>query len=467
VEFFLRDGVQGFLILGSVVLVVTGGEALYADMGHFGKRPIRIAWFGLVLPALMINYFGQGALLLTHPEAATNPFCGLVPRSVLYPMVVEATAAAIVASQALISGAFSLTQQAVQLGYSPRVTIKHTSYTERGQVYIPEVNWWLMVACIALVATFKTSSHLASAYGIAVTGTMTITTLLFYVVTRERWGWSRLQSGALTALFLVVDLSFFSANLIKVEQGGWFPLVLAAIIYTLMSTWKQGRRRLNEIMEEISLPMDLFLGTSRNGSPPGSGHRGLHDFNAGGAAGAAAPRQTQQGAASTGHSAVGHDRGDPSSSGGGAARVHRSGPEILCPQGPLWIHGVARCAGGAAADSVARRYCAPARDDVLSGTRIPDSCCAAGHRGGGGCHAAQADGDVAEAAFRSDEPEFPVRNGLLRIATQPGGGDGGADTVLAVSRQPHAEQTNGPHYLRAIFLPRLMAYGVWPMAADG
>ncbi len=260
VEFFLRDGVQGFLILGSVVLVVTGGEALYADMGHFGKRPIRVAWFSLVLPALMINYFGQGALLLTQPEAASNPFYGLVPRSVLYPMVVVATAAAIVASQALISGAFSLTQQAAQLGYCPRVTIKHTSYTERGQIYIPEVNWWLMVACIALVASFKTSSHLASAYGIAVTGTMTITTLLFYVVTRERWGWSRLQSGALTALFLVVDLAFLSANLIKVEQGGWFPLVLALVIYTLMSTWKQGRQRLNEIMEEISLPMDLFLG---------------------------------------------------------------------------------------------------------------------------------------------------------------------------------------------------------------
>src|SRR5262245_11528809 len=258
---FLADaGVHGFLVLGAVFLVVTGGEALYADMGHFGKRPIRVAWFGLVLPALIINYFGQGALLLTQPEAASNPFYGLVPRTVLYPMVVVATAAAIVASQALISGAFSLTQQAVQLGYCPRVTIKHTSYTERGQIYIPEVNWWLMVACIALVATFKTSSHLASAYGIAVTGTMTITTLLFYKVTRERWGWSRLQSGALTSLFLVVDLAFLSANLIKVEQGGWFPLVLAGIIYTLMSTWKLGRRRLNEIMEEISLPMDLFLG---------------------------------------------------------------------------------------------------------------------------------------------------------------------------------------------------------------
>jgi KUP system potassium uptake protein len=229
-------------------------------MGHFGKRPIRVAWFGLVLPALLINYFGQGALLLSQPEAAINPFYALVPRDWLYPMVVVATAAAIVASQALISGAFSLTQQAVQLGYCPRVTIKHTSSTERGQIYIPEVNWWLMVACIALVAGFKSSSNLAAAYGIAVTGTMTITTLLFYVVTRERWGWSRLRSGALAGLFLVVDLAFFSANLVKIERGGWFPLALASGIYVLMSTWKRGRRRLSQIMEEISLPMDLFLG---------------------------------------------------------------------------------------------------------------------------------------------------------------------------------------------------------------
>jgi KUP system potassium uptake protein len=260
VQFFMQDGVAGFLILGAVVLVVTGGEALYADMGHFGKRPIRVAWFGLVLPALLINYFGQGALLIAQPEAAVNPFYALVPRDWLYPMVVVATVAAIVASQALISGAFSLTQQAVQLGYSPRVTIKHTSSTERGQIYIPEVNWWLMLACVALVAGFKSSSNLAAAYGIAVTGTMAITTLLFYVVTRERWGWSPLRSGALAGLFLTVDLAFFTANLVKIERGGWFPLILASGIYLLMSTWKRGRRRLSQIMDEISLPMDLFLG---------------------------------------------------------------------------------------------------------------------------------------------------------------------------------------------------------------
>jgi KUP system potassium uptake protein len=181
IDFFIRDGLQGFLILGAVVLVLTGGEALYADMGHFGRRPIRLAWFGVVLPALMLNYFGQGALLLQNPDASANPFYALVPPPLLIPMVVLATSAAIVASQALISGAFSLTQQAVQLGYSPRVTITHTSEREKGQIYVPEINWALMVACIWLVISFRSSTNLAAAYGIAVTGTMAITTMLFSV----------------------------------------------------------------------------------------------------------------------------------------------------------------------------------------------------------------------------------------------------------------------------------------------
>ncbi|MEO8294963.1 MAG: KUP/HAK/KT family potassium transporter, partial [Gemmatimonadota bacterium] len=189
VKLFAHDGMAGFLILAAVVLVVTGGEALYADMGHFGKRPIRLAWFCVVLPALVLNYFGQGALLLLHPEAATNPFYYLVPQWALYPMVVIATAAAVVASQALISGAFSLTRQALQLGYSPRVTIIHTSHKEQGQIYIPEVNYALMAACVALVLTFQTSSNLAATYGVAVTGTMTVTTMLFMAVARERWHW--------------------------------------------------------------------------------------------------------------------------------------------------------------------------------------------------------------------------------------------------------------------------------------
>jgi KUP system potassium uptake protein len=258
-DLFVRDGVRGFLILGSVVLVLTGAEALYADMGHFGRRPIRVTWFAIVLPCLLLNYFGQSALLLVHPSAKTNPFFSLVPEWGLYPMVGIATAAAIVASQALISGAFSLTRQAVQLGYSPRVTIIHTSKSEMGQIYIPEVNTALWIGCVALVMGFKSSSALAAAYGIAVTGTMIITTLLFYAVARDQWNWSQWKAGALTAIFLTVDLAFFAANLVKIADGGWFPIVVAIVIYTLMMTWSKGRSRLMAIVRENTLPMDLFL----------------------------------------------------------------------------------------------------------------------------------------------------------------------------------------------------------------
>ena len=268
VEFFLADGLRGFLILGAVVLVFTGGEALYADMGHFGKRPIRVAWFGLVLPALLLNYFGQGALLLHDPTSARNPFYSLVPTSMLVPMIVIATAAAIVASQALISGAFSLTQQAVQLGYSPRVTIRHTSHTEMGQVYIPEVNQALAIACIGLVLAYRSSTNLAAAYGIAVTGTMSITTVLYYEVMRARWQWPLWKSAGIAGLFLVIDLSFFAANLVKVAHGGWFPIVVAIGIFTLMATWKEGRSLLAAILRENSLPMDLFLQDIKRRKPP-------------------------------------------------------------------------------------------------------------------------------------------------------------------------------------------------------
>jgi KUP system potassium uptake protein len=259
VDFFRADGTAGFLVLGSVVLVITGGEALYADMGHFGRRPIRLAWFTIAMPALLLNYFGQSALILHDPSAAVNPFYHLVPDWALYPMIVIATAAAIVASQALISGAFSLTRQAVQLGYAPRVTIRHTSQTEIGQIYLPQVNAALGVGCVALVIGFRSSSNLAAAYGIAVTGTMIITTILFHRVARERFGWSRAQAWPVTALFLAVDVAFFSANVIKVEEGGWFPLAVAAVVFTLMTTWKKGREILNSSMRESSLPMDLFL----------------------------------------------------------------------------------------------------------------------------------------------------------------------------------------------------------------
>jgi len=257
-DFFVEDGLRGFLILGAVVLVVTGGEALYADMGHFGRRPIQLAWFGVALPALLLNYFGQAALLVETP-GVENPFFALVPEWFLYPMIIIAAMAAVVASQALISGAFSLTRQAVQLGYSPRVTIVHTSRTEVGQIYVPEVNQALAVACILLVIGFESSSNLAAAYGIAVTGTMIITTILFYRVARDRWQWSLPVAGTLCGLFLVVDLAFFGANIVKFVDGGWFPVVVAAGVYTLMSTWKRGRDRVNALASESSLPIDLLL----------------------------------------------------------------------------------------------------------------------------------------------------------------------------------------------------------------
>jgi KUP system potassium uptake protein len=259
VRFFAQHGWHGFLVLGAVVLVITGGEALYADMGHFGKRPIRVAWIGFAMPALLLNYMGQGSLLLHDPTAASNPFYLLVPSWALYPTIAIATLAAIVASQALISGAFSLTRQAVQLGYSPRVTIRHTSSHEIGQIYVPEVNWAVGAATVALVLGFRSSSALAAAYGIAVTGTMMITTLLFHRVARDRWGWSPWHVFPLTFLFLLVDAAFFSANVIKVEEGGWFPLVAGALVFTLFSTWKKGRAMLAEQLAGAGIPLDMFL----------------------------------------------------------------------------------------------------------------------------------------------------------------------------------------------------------------
>ena len=267
VLFFREHGIAGFLTLGAVVLVVTGGEALYADMGHFGKRPIRIAWFVAVLPALLLNYFGQGALLLREPAAASNPFYRLAPAAFMWPLLIIATAAAVVASQALISGAFSLTQQSIQLGYSPRMQIIHTSKHEAGQIYIPEVNKALMVGCLLLVIAFKNSSALSAAYGIAVTGTMAITTVLFAVVARTRWNWSLARVVSLTAFFLLIDLSFLLANIIKIEHGGWVPIVMAMGVYILMSTWKRGRIQLQEIQEAGALPLTIFL-TSIEKSPP-------------------------------------------------------------------------------------------------------------------------------------------------------------------------------------------------------
>jgi KUP system potassium uptake protein len=266
-RFFAAHGLHGFLVLGSVVLCVTGGEALYADMGHFGRKAIRRAWYAVVFPGLLINYFGQGALLLERPSAARNPFFALAEGPWLYPMVTIATVAAVVASQALISGAYSLTRQAVQLGYSPRVTIVHTSGKTEGQIYVPEVNSILMVACIALVLVFQQSGRLASAYGIAVTGTMAITSVLFFTVARERWGWSAGRAGALVALFLIIDLAFFGANAAKIASGGWFPLAVGALGFAVMTTWKKGRRIVGERIAAGTLPLEAFIADIEASAP--------------------------------------------------------------------------------------------------------------------------------------------------------------------------------------------------------
>jgi KUP system potassium uptake protein len=259
IAFFLTNRFNALLVLGSVFLVVTGGEALYADMGHFGKRPIRLAWFIVVLPALLLNYFGQGALLIRHPEAVQNPFFLMAPQWALYPVVILATAATVIASQALISGAYSLTMQAVQLGYSPRVEIQHTSPDEKGQIYIPAINWVLMIACIGLVLGFQSSSRLAAAYGVAVTTTMVVTSTLFLILARERWNWRLPVVALLGGLFLLLDLAFWGANLLKIPHGGWFPLVIGALVFTLLTTWKKGRLILAGRMRERTLPLDLFV----------------------------------------------------------------------------------------------------------------------------------------------------------------------------------------------------------------
>ncbi len=267
VQFFRAHHGHGFLLLGSVVLCITGGEALYADMGHFGRAPIRRAWFAVVFPALLVNYLGQGAALLAAPTAVRdNPFFGLLSGVWVYPMVAIATFATVVASQALISGAYSLTQQAVQLGYCPRVTIVHTSGEAEGQIYVPEVNRLLMVACLLLVLVFRESTALAAAYGIAVTGTMSITSVLFYRLTRQ-WQWPLWQSVGLLSVFLVIDLAFFAANAVKIGDGGWVPLVLAAAVFVVMTTWKRGRASLGRHIIANTLPMDLFLNDVRATKP--------------------------------------------------------------------------------------------------------------------------------------------------------------------------------------------------------
>jgi KUP system potassium uptake protein len=259
VRFFEENGRHGYLVLGSVFLAVTGGEALYADMGHFGVTPIRVTWFGFVLPALLLNYFGQGALVLMDPLTAEHPFFRLAPSWAMLPLVVLTTCATVIASQAVISGAFSLTRQAVLLGYLPRVDIAYTSEEHIGQIYIPGLNWLLMIACIGLVIGFRSSSRLAAAYGVAVTTDMVFTTILFAVVARSRFRWSQPAVALFVAAFLTIDLSFWGASLLKIPSGGWFPLIIAAVVFTLMTTWYTGRAILAERIAERASSVEEFL----------------------------------------------------------------------------------------------------------------------------------------------------------------------------------------------------------------
>lgn len=260
-HFFTHNGLHGIIVLGAVFLVVTGGEALYADMGHFGKKPIERAWFAVVLPGLTLNYFGQGALLLSNPEAINNPFFNMAPSWSLYPLVMISAMATVIASQAVISGVFSLTRQAVQLGYAPRFRIVHTSDEEIGQIYIPKVNWALFIMTCWLVLEFKTSSALASAYGIAVSTTMTITTLLTCSVAMMRWKWNWYKTSFVFLFLISIDLLFLGANLTKVADGGWFPLTVAAVVFTLMTTWRRGREILRARLKENAVPFTEFLET--------------------------------------------------------------------------------------------------------------------------------------------------------------------------------------------------------------
>jgi len=267
IRFFVANGMHGFLVLGAVFLVTTGGEALYADLGHFGEKPIQVDWFHLVGPALMLQYLGQGALLLRHPEAAHNPFYLLAPSWALYPLVALAAMATVIASQAIISGVFSLTRQAIQLGYLPRMQVVHTSRAEIGQIYMPSVNWALMAATIVLVLGFRSSSNLAAAYGVAVSTTMLITTILACVVARDLLGWSALRGGVITAAFLAGDLAFLTANYFKIIHGGWFPLLIAAVVFTIMTTWRRGREILNVRLREGALSPEEFIVSLRHRAP--------------------------------------------------------------------------------------------------------------------------------------------------------------------------------------------------------
>jgi KUP system potassium uptake protein len=398
VHFFGEHGRHGFVVLGSVVLVVTGGESLYTDLGHFGARPIRLAWFALVYPALLLNYFGQGALLLRDPSAAAHPFFRLAPEWALIPMVALATMATIIASQAVISGAFSVTLQAIQLGFCPRLRVRHTSAHEIGQVYVPAINWTLLALCLVLVISFRSSGALAAAYGIAVTGTMVITSTIFGVVAHERWKWPLWRVVPLVALFLAFELSFLGANLLKLFDGGWLPLLVGGAVFTVFSTWKRGRRLVYDRTTAGADPVgDVIARVRAEGVTRVPGTAVFLSGSPGGRARGAAPQPQAQPRRPRADGA--RDRAHSADARGPRRRARRrrgARGRVLPRRGAVRVHGgpVPRAHAGERRGARARRG-AGARAGLHAGGR--DVLHQPGPRGG---HPRAGDGALARAPVR-------------------------------------------------------------------
>ena len=347
VELFSIARWQAFVALGAIVLAITGAEALYADMGHFGRSPIRVAWIGLVLPALVLNYFGQGALVLRDASALDNPFYRMAPPWLLWPLIGLATCATVIASQAVISGVYSLTRQAIQLDYLPRMTVRHTSATEMGQIYLPQVNWLLMVGVLLLVLGFRSSSNLAAAYGISVTGAMGIDAILAGIVAARLWGWPGALAGAVFGFFLLCDLGYFAANLLKIPHGGWFPLAMACLFSLIVMTWRRGRGVLYKRLYKDAMPVSLLHRETGPVDAAGGRHGGVHDRQSHRRAQpAAAQHQAQQGRARAGGADERGHRRHPLRPRQGAGRGRAAGQGLLPGPGTLRLSRRPRRAPG-------------------------------------------------------------------------------------------------------------------------
>ena len=427
-RFLTGSPLAAFLALGAVVLAVTGTEALYADMGHFGASPIRRAWLFFVLPALVLNYFGQGALIIHDPAAVKNPFYLLAPGWALLPMVVLATCATVIASQAVISGAFSLTRQAIQMGYCPRLTVTHTSDRQIGQIYVPFINWILLAAVMLLVVGFQSSSNLAAAYGIAVTMALTIDSLLIYVVLTRLWHWHRVGALAIVVPLLLVDMSFLASNALKIPQGGWFPIAIGIVVFTLLTTWKRGRAILQERVLQETMPIDLFVSSIQAAPPmrvPGTGripdqHRGARSRRA------AAQPQAQQGAARARRAAYAQDARRAGRS-TGRTSAHR-GPRLQLPadRGLLRVHG-----GPGHPD--AARGMRPARGGLRHDGHLVLRLARNADTDGGA-----RDGALAREALRVDVQERNQGDRVLQHPDQPRGRIGDAGRALKEKRRREA-----------------------------